>query len=189
MWSDCNTRRTVRAATPRSFGQSTAAGRSTHRTSRRCVCPASASTSPPTTGPCLRRRGALGSCAPRTGGSSFSQVREAVGLQNGVAAYHLGVLERQGLVRSKTRRRHRWYYPDGDATLWHELPLSPLQSSLLDEVRRRPGVGVRELARHVDRRTSSVAYNVKALARDGVLRTEQKGRKLRCFPADEPSPA
>src|SRR2546426_857310 len=122
-------------------------------------------------------------------GSSFSQVREAVGLQNGVAAYHLGVLERQGLVRSKTRRRHRWYYPDGDATLWHELPLSPLQSSLLDEVRRRPGVGVRELARHVDRRTSSVAYNVKALARDGVLRTEQKGRKLRCFPADEPSPA
>ena len=122
-------------------------------------------------------------------GSSFSQVREAVGLQNGVAAYHLGVLERQGLVRSKTRRRHRWYYPDGDATLWHELPLSPLQSSLLDEVRRCPGVGVRELARHVDRRTSSVAYNVKALARDGVLRTEQKGRKLRCFPADEPRPA
>ena len=122
-------------------------------------------------------------------GSSFSQVREAVGLQNGVAAYHLGVLERQGLVRSKTHRRHRWYYPDGDVTLWRELPLSPLQSSLLDEVRRRPGVGVRELARHMDRRTSSVAYNVKALARDGVLRTEQKGRKLRCFPADEPSPA
>src|SRR5438309_577577 len=122
-------------------------------------------------------------------GSSLSQVREGVGLQNGVAAYHLGVLERQGLVRSKTRRRHRWYYPDGDVTLLHELPLSPLQASLLDEVRRCPGVGVRELARHVDRRTSSVAYNVKALARDGVLRTEQKGRKLRCFPADEPRPA
>src|SRR2546428_5540502 len=122
-------------------------------------------------------------------GCSSSQVRGAVGLQNGAAPYPLGVLGRQGLVRSKTRRRHRWYYPDGDVTLWRELPLSPLQSSLLEEVRRRPGVGVRELARHMDRLASSVAYNVKALARDGVLRTEQKGRKLQCFPPDEPSPA
>src|SRR2546428_12499831 len=67
-------------------------------------------------------------------GSSFSQVREAVGLQNAVAAYHLEGLEQQGLARSKTRNRQHWYYSDGDVALWHELPLSHLQSSLLYEV-------------------------------------------------------
>src|SRR2546422_1939836 len=45
-------------------------------------------------------------------GSSFTEIRNAIGLQNGVAAYHLRVLEKQGLVHSEKGRRHRWYYPN-----------------------------------------------------------------------------
>src|SRR5205807_408128 len=56
-------------------------------------------------------------------GSSFSVIRSAVGLENGVAAYHLAVLENQGLVHSKVHRRHRWFYPNGDASLWKDVPL------------------------------------------------------------------
>ena len=116
-------------------------------------------------------------------GSSFSAVRDAVGLRNGVASYHLRVLERQGLVHSKSHRRHRWYYPNGDVSLWRDLPLSPLQASLVSEAQRSPGIGVLELSRAVNRSPSSVLYNVKALAREGLLRTERAGRKVQCFPA------
>ena len=118
-------------------------------------------------------------------GASFSEVRHALGLENGVTAYHLSVLEKLGLVHSESRRRHRWYYPNGDVSLWRELPLSPLQTSIVEAVRREPGIGVRELARRVDHRASSVGYSVKALSRDGVLRTDRVNRRLRCFPADE----
>ncbi len=115
-------------------------------------------------------------------GASYSDVRDALGLQNGAASYHLAVLERLGLVHSESRRRHRWYYPNGDVSLWRELPLSSLQQALLKEVASSPGVGVRELSRRVDRRASSVGYNVMALAREGALTTERAGRKVRCFP-------
>jgi len=118
-------------------------------------------------------------------GSSFSAVKNALGLQNGVAAYHLGVLEKQGLTHSERRRYRRWYYPNGDVSLWRDLPLSALQTSIMENVRRFPGVGIRELARAIGRRSSSVSYNVRALVREGLLRTERDGRRLRCFPAEE----
>ena len=118
-------------------------------------------------------------------GASFSAIRDALGLRNGVAAYHLGVLEKQGLVHSESRRRHRWYYPNGDVSLWRDIPLSPLQRSLLGEVRRRPGMGIRELARTLDRHHASIAYNAKGLAREGLLRMERVRQKVRCFPTDE----
>src|SRR5437867_410338 len=117
-------------------------------------------------------------------GASFAAVRDAMGLKNGVAAYHLGVLETQGLLHSESKRRHRWYYTNGAASVWKDLPLSPLQSSIIDAVRRSPGIGVRELARTLGRRSSPVAYNVTMLAREGVLRTERAGRMLHCYPAE-----
>lgn len=117
-------------------------------------------------------------------GSSFSQIRKALGLENGGAAYHLDVLEDLGLVHSESRRRRRWYYANGNATLWEDLPRSPLQVSLLDQVRRAPGIAVRELARALGRSASSVAYNVKCLEQDGHLRTEQSGIRIRCFPME-----
>ncbi len=118
-------------------------------------------------------------------GSSFTEVRDAVGLRNGVAAYHLKVLERQGFVHTKKGRHHRWYYPNGDVSLWRDLPLSSLQRSVVEQVRRTPGIGIRELARNLNRHHASVAYNVKGLAREGVLRTQRTGRKVHCFPSSE----
>jgi len=114
-------------------------------------------------------------------GSSFSVIRSAVGLENGVATYHLAVLENQGLVRSKVHRRHRWYYPDGDASVWKDLPLSSLQRSILGAVHGAPGAGVREIARLTGHRASSVAYNVQGLVREGILRQERLRRHVRYF--------
>src|SRR5207249_2098320 len=83
-------------------------------------------------------------------GSSFTEVRNAIGLQNGVAAYHLRVLEKQGLIHSEKGRRHRWYYPNGDVSLWRDRPLSPLQKSVLENVAQDPGIAIRELARRLN---------------------------------------
>src|SRR5256712_3055850 len=118
-------------------------------------------------------------------GSSFTEIRNAIGLQNGVAAYHLRVLEKQGLVHSEKGRRHRWYYPNGDRSLCPDLPLGRLQQSVLEKVAQDPGIGIRELARSLDRHHAAVAYNVRGMAREGLLRTQRTGRKLQCFPSDE----
>ena len=128
-----------------------------------------------------RVRGLIFDYVHKNPGSSFSAIRDALGLQNGVAAYHLAVLENQGLLHSKIHRRHRWYYPEGDISTWRDLPLSPLQAAILDVVQGSPGVGVREIARKTGHRVSSVAYNIKGLAREGALREERSGRLVRYF--------
>lgn len=117
-------------------------------------------------------------------GASFSQIRDTFALQNGAAAHHLAVLERGEFLHSEARGRHRWYYANGDVSVWKDLPLSPLQAAILNAVRTAPGIGVRELARAVGRRSSSVADNVKILAREGMVRTARDGRRLRCFPVE-----
>ncbi len=68
--------------------------------------------------------------------------------------------------------------------MWRAVPLSPFQRAMVEEVQRQPGIGVRELARRLDRRASSVGYNVRTLSHEGVLRTERVGRRLRCFEGD-----
>ena len=116
-------------------------------------------------------------------GATFTSIRDAMGLKNGAAAYHLDVLERQGFLHSATKGRRHFYYPNGSAQLWKDLPLSGLQNSILQAVRASPGIGVRELGRAIGKEPSSVGYNVKALAREGLLRTGRDGLRLRCYPA------
>lgn len=117
-------------------------------------------------------------------GSTFTQVRMALGLQNGAAAYNINVLEKLGLVRSECEGRHRWYYPEDDAFPGGHAHRSLLQASVVEEVRRNPGIGLRELARAIDRHPSSVAYNVKALVLEGALRSTREGARLRIFSAE-----
>jgi len=117
-------------------------------------------------------------------GSRFVQIRNALGLRNGVTAYHLSVLEKLGLLHSKARLHRRWYYPNDDISIWKDFPLSSLQHSILEKVRKSPGLGIREIARNLDRRVSVVSDNVKALAREGFLRTVQEGQRVCCFPTD-----
>jgi predicted transcriptional regulator len=117
-------------------------------------------------------------------GASFSVVRDAFGLQNGAASYHLSVLEKQGFLHSETKGRRHFYYPNGNASLWKDLPLSELQNAILEAVRTTPGIGLRELGRSLGRGPSSVGYNVKALGREGLLRTVRDGLRLRCYPAE-----
>ncbi len=123
-------------------------------------------------------------------GSSFAAIRNAMALQNGAAAYHLSVLEKQGFLHSETKGRRHFYYPSGNASLWKDLPLSEMQTSILATVRTSPGIGVRELSRAIGREASTVGYNVKALAREGLLKTDRDGLRVRCYPAGaEPSTA
>lgn len=121
-------------------------------------------------------------------GATFVAIRDAAGLQNGAAAYHLSVLERQGFLHSETKGRRHFYYPSGNASLWKDLPLSEMQSTILATVRSAPGIGVREISRAIDREPSTVGYNVKALAREGLLRTDRDGLRVRCYPAGSDAP-
>lgn len=121
-------------------------------------------------------------------GSSFGAIRNTLALQNGGLEYHLAVLENQGFVHSELRGRHRWYFPNGNAALWKDVPLSPLQQTIVDAIRDSPGIGIRDLARKTSRRPSTVDYLVKGLAREGVLREERIGRRVQYFTSEIETP-
>ena len=121
-------------------------------------------------------------------GASFSAVRDSLGLQNGTASYHLGVLEREGFVQSTVRGHRRFYFPVGGAVTTVDPPLSRIQSSILQAVGSAPGIGLRELSRAIGREPSSVAYSTRVLAREGHLRTVRAGFRLRFYPGPAGAP-
>ena len=114
-------------------------------------------------------------------GASFREVRNALGLQNGVTAYHLDVLERQGILHSERRGRRRFFFSEGDPSLWAGAIVTPLQRAILDAIRTNPGISVREIGRSIGRVPASVSYNLRLLVRQGLLRTERRGARLLCF--------
>ncbi|HYA71358.1 MAG TPA: winged helix-turn-helix transcriptional regulator [Thermoplasmata archaeon] len=114
-------------------------------------------------------------------GASFSSVRDALGLQNGTTSYHLSVLEREGFIQSVVRGRRRYFFPVTGAVTTREPPLSRIQSSILKAVELVPGIGLRELSRKIGHEPSSVAYSTRVLTREGLLRTDRAGFRLRFY--------
>lgn len=119
-------------------------------------------------------------------GASFSEVRDALGLQNGTTSYHLAVLEREGFIRSVARGHRRYFFPINGAVTSREPPLSEIQSSILKTVVTTPGMGLRELSRAVGHEPSSVAYSTRVLVREGLLTSTRSGLHLRFYPVAHP---
>ncbi|MEK6851548.1 MAG: winged helix-turn-helix transcriptional regulator, partial [Candidatus Thermoplasmatota archaeon] len=115
-------------------------------------------------------------------GDCYTDIMRNLGLANGEIAYHLMVLEREGIVRSTTRGSRRLYYPaempmPEDGGGMHEV-----QQRLLRNVSEVPGMAIRDLAGILGVSSQLALYHVRKLSQDGLVRFERHGVKLRVFP-------
>lgn len=99
--------------------------------------------------------------------------------------YHLGVLERHGLVSSFLDGRHRRFFPveavDASARSRLSLLKNARTRGLYETIVEEPGVGFKELARHVGISRPAVYWHVDRLAKAGLVGQDREGRRIRFY--------
>lgn len=114
-------------------------------------------------------------------GEHFNAIKAALAVGNGALAYHLQMLEREGLIRSRAEGHCRCFYParmrlEGDPAT---SALSRLQRIILAAITSAPGLSQRQVARQLELAPSTVHYHVRSLEQKGFVRSERKlGRTL-----------
>lgn len=115
-------------------------------------------------------------------GDNYNSIKRALGLNNGALAYHLKVLERAELIKSKQDGMFRRFYPAG-----MRIPrenggeISEIQRILLCEIAESPGINQKEIATLLGLSKGVINYHVKVLCGKRLLQMEKRGRKTHCY--------
>lgn len=118
-------------------------------------------------------------------GLSVADLAEALSVSWSTASYHLGVLEREGMVVSDRAGRHRRYVVVGTGADKAAIAVSshPTAQALLDAIRAQPGRTQLELAGVAGITASTASWHLKRLAEAGLVTVERKWRSAHYSPA------
>ncbi len=116
-------------------------------------------------------------------GVHYNQIRRKIDVKNGTLSYHLWVLEKTNLIKSRREGlRYRAFYPTAMKFPKEErFRLTELQIQILNLIQNTPGVHQKEIARHLNQKPQTINYNIKILAEAELIQISKKGRKTRCY--------
>lgn len=129
-------------------------------------------------------------------GIHLKDLKVKVGINDGVATYHLYVLEREGLIRSEPNplnRRQRCFYPTEVKLESAYYRLTQTQMEIVIHLAANPGATVSEMARALQQqdgtryKRQTLDFNVKRLWHAGCLR-RKPGDRHRWYPVPERLP-
>lgn len=123
-------------------------------------------------------------------GLSVQEMADALGISWSTAAYHLGVLEREGMVAAAKGHRHRRYVLVGTGVSREEVHVAshPTASALLMHIASAPGVSQSRLSELAGITPSTASWHLKRLAEAGLVRVERKWRTAHYFARRESMP-
>jgi DNA-binding MarR family transcriptional regulator len=116
-------------------------------------------------------------------GAHYNAIIMDLKMQNGVTAYHLQVLEREGYIKSYRDGMYKRFYPMEMKIEHKKLHLSHIQKSILHELHRHPGISQKNLAKLLDESKQVINYHVKILEDVGLIKCERGSRTTALFPA------
>jgi DNA-binding MarR family transcriptional regulator len=114
-------------------------------------------------------------------GEHYNAIREALGLTNGSLAHHLRTLEREDFIKSKKFGLYRRFYPKNMRIPEDGEYVNEVRRTLLDIIRKRPGISQVELAHTMSLTPPTVNYHLGILAKAKQVRVVRRGRKTHCF--------
>ena len=120
-------------------------------------------------------------------GVHYNKIRKELEIKNGVLSYHLNLLEKIGLIKSRREgMRYRAFYPTGMKFPEEErYRLTDLQIAILEKIKENEGITQKEIAAMLGEKQQKISYNIKALERAGKIRMIKKGRKKKCYLTEE----
>jgi hypothetical protein len=118
-------------------------------------------------------------------GDCYTDIRRNLQLGNGELAYHLSVLEREGVIQSVTKGAKRAYYPADMPVPEDGGGLHEIQQRLLKHIADVPGMNVRDLAGVLGVSTQLALYHLRKIREVGYVRLERQGTKLHVYATTE----
>ena len=119
-------------------------------------------------------------------GITYTELKNSVGVANGVLTYHLHYLEMAGFLRSRRDRKWKQFYAADAPMVQGDRYLSLVQKRLVEACRDEPGQGYSQIAHRIGVTKWQVMYNAKRLAEDRLLVLQRKGISVHCFPGTAP---
>ncbi len=119
-------------------------------------------------------------------GTHYNQIMKELDIKNGTLSYHLHVLEKAGIIKSRIEQfRYRAFYPSGMKFPEEErYRLTNLQIRILETIQKKKGISQKEIAKTLDETHQTISYNIKILDQSGLLSVYKKGRKSQIYLTD-----
>ena len=117
-------------------------------------------------------------------GCSFSEVRTELNMCNGSLAYHLGILEKLGLIQSFKQGNARRFSLSGARRRRPGRLFNKTETSILSTLKENGNTHTSELAAILEISRQRVHYNMKKLARSGITESGPEGWRIVDIPAE-----
>lgn len=114
-------------------------------------------------------------------GDCYTDIKRNLQLENGELAYHLSVLEREGIVKSVAKGAKRVYYPADVSEPEDGGGLHEIQARLVKHIQEVPGMSVHDLAGLLGVSGQLALYHLRKLGQNGYVRFERNRMRLRVF--------
>ena len=110
-------------------------------------------------------------------GIHYSEIIREFDLTNGVAAYHLSVLERENFIRSvRDGRLKRFYSTYTKVPQDQKRTPEELRWGILDYVKSRPGVSQKDIVNALGISRDSTGYFLREMVKERKLESSRKGK-------------
>ena len=128
-------------------------------------------------------------------GVHYNQIRRGIDVKNGTLSYHLSVLEKTELIKSRREGlRYRAFYPTGmKFPKEQRFRLTEFQIKIIDIIKVNEGISQKEIAIKLGKKPQTINYNIKVLEQADLIEVIKKGRKTVCYkkepiePLDNPA--
>jgi len=106
-------------------------------------------------------------------GVHFSSMKRKLPMGNGTLLYHLGILEKEGIIRSKKISGRKLFHIRSSHDMWDDddfdLPSSPIQTRILLYLGERGPSTMKDIERNCSIKQTSVSYNIRRLMEKGKV--------------------
>jgi predicted transcriptional regulator len=115
-------------------------------------------------------------------GDNYNSIKRALGLNNGALAYHLKVLEKARIIKSRQNGMYKRFYPARmNIPRENGTQISEIQRLVLTKVMESPGISQKEIAKLLGLSKGVINYHVRILNGKKMLKVEKRGRKTQCY--------
>lgn len=116
-------------------------------------------------------------------GTHYNQIMRELDIKNGTLSYHLYILEKTGIIKSrKEHLRYRAFYTtDIKFPEEERYRLTDLQIKILNLIQSNKGTSQKHIAKTLNEKHQTISYNIKVLEHAGLIYVNKTGRKTQCY--------
>ena len=115
-------------------------------------------------------------------GDHYNSIKKALGISNGSFAYHLHVLEREGMIKSKRDGLFKRFYPfKAQVSQDNGSHLNDTQKIIVKKIRETPGITQKDIATMMGVSRSTINYHINKLTADEIVSTVRWGISVQYY--------